>query len=158
MAADELKGFTISSELVLINLVDLEDVFVSVLPLLQIIKQNRINIPFFSAACSDTEKPSVSACFAREDEPMVQALIQKEDRLWNRADTIHGVGLLAVYPHRSSLSFLGVSVSALRNAGLPIYGLSSSISSLIFVLPYSQLEQAVDALKNGFSCTGNGVH
>ncbi|MFH2067376.1 MAG: hypothetical protein ABIK15_19400 [Pseudomonadota bacterium] len=158
MAADELKGFNISTELVLINMVDLEDLFVSVLPLLQAIKKNRINIPFFSAGCSGTEKQSVSACFAREDVPVVQELIHQEDRLRNRADTIHGVGLLSIYPHRSSLSFLGASIAALRNAGLPIYGLSSSISSLIFVLPYSRLEQAADSLKKGFSCIKNGGH
>lgn len=153
MVTDRLKGINISSELVLMNIVDIEDLFVSFLPLLHAIKKNRINSPFLSTVFSDTGKSCVSACFTREDILKVQELIQNNDSLKAGMDIIHGVGLLSVYPHRSSLPFLGISLSALSNAGLPVLGMSSSISSLIFVLQYSHLGKAVDSLKGCFSST-----
>jgi aspartokinase len=157
MEKDSIKGFNISSELVLLNINGFEDFFVSVSPLLHALKKNKINTPFLSTSFSDKEKAAVSCCFAIEDMDQVKALIQENKCLKRNSSFIPGVGLLSVFPHRSSLGVLGFSFSALGQANLSVLGMSSSISSLIFVLPYDQLTKAVDSLKGCFFPT-EGIH
>ena len=156
MTVERIKGINVSSELVLVNIVDRQDLYVSVLPLLRAVKSNQINSPFVSTRISAPESVSLTACFAKDDMPIVQKLIQRDDRLATGTDIVYGVGLLTVYPHQSRLHIVGTALSALRDAGLAIYGMSSSISSLIFVMQYSQLQAAVAALADRFSLLEQG--
>jgi len=148
MEKDRLKGFNISSELVLLNIFGFENFFVSVSPFFQALKKNKINIPFLSTTFSDKGRATVSCCFTKEDIEKVKELIQKNDSLKRGSFFIHGVGLLSVFPHRSSLNALSLSLFTLRRANLSLLGMSSSISSLIFVLKHKQLGKAVDSLKD----------
>ena len=158
MTSERIKGINVSSELVLVNIVDRADLYAAVLPLLRAIKANQINSPFVSTRTAEPESVTVSACFAKDDMPMVQKLIRQDDRLAAGTDIVSGVGLMTVYPHHSQLHIVGAALSALRDAGLPIYGMSSSISSLIFVLRYSQLPAAVAAVTDRFSLLEQGGH
>jgi aspartokinase len=156
MTMERIKGINVSSELVLVNIVDREDLYISVLPLLRAVKTNRINSPFVSTRSLGPGTVAVSACFEKNDMPIVQGLIRQDDRLAADTDIVHGVGLLTLYPHHSRFRIVGIALAALRDAGLTMYGMSSSISSLIFVLRYSQLQTAVAALTDRFSSLEQG--
>jgi aspartokinase len=147
MVKDRLKGINISPELVLLNIFGLEDFFILVTPLFQALKKHKINTPFLSVSFPYHERPAVSCCFTKEDIKLVNELIQKNETLKMNAQFVHGVGLLSVFPHHSSLNILNLSISALKDAKLSLLGMSSSISALIFVLKYNQLGKAVDSLK-----------
>jgi len=154
MKEDRLKGVNISSELVLLNLLSLEDCFASVPPFLEALKKNKINAPFLSTSGLEKGRGAVSCCFAKKDVAQVRQLIQKNDRLKNHEQITPGVGLISVFPHRSSLTILGLSLSALQQANLSVLAMASSISSLVFVLEYHQLATAVDSLKACCFSTG----
>lgn len=147
MEKDRLKGINISSELVLLNIFGFENFFVSVSPFFQALKKNKINTPFLSTTFSDKRGAAVSCCFAKEDMEKVKEIVQKNDSLKKNSFFIHGVGLLSVFPHRSSLNAFSLSLAALRHANLPLLGMSSSISSLIFVLKHNTLGKAIDSMK-----------
>lgn len=142
-----LKGINISSELVLLNIFDLEDFFILISPLFQALKKHKINTPFLSVSFPYNKRPAVSCCFTEEDIKLVKEFVQKSESLKMNSHFIHGVGLLSVFPHHSSLNILNLSISALKDAKLSLLGMSSSISALIFVLKYNQLEEAVHSLK-----------
>ncbi|MFO7560486.1 MAG: hypothetical protein R6X10_16775 [Desulfobacterales bacterium] len=147
MEKDRLKGINISSELVLLNISGVENFFVSVSPFFQALKKNKINTPFLSTTFSAKGGAAVSCCFAKEDIERVKEIVQKNDSLKKNAYYIHEVGLLSVFPHRFSLNAFSLSLAVLRRANLPLLGMSSSISSLIFVLKHNTLGKAVDSLK-----------
>lgn len=154
---ERIKGINISSsELVLVNIAAQEDFGVSLLPLLRAVKTHRINSPFVSTRSGNPGTVTVSACFGKDDMPVVQELIQQDDNLASGTDIVHGVGLLTLYPHHSRFHIVGTALSALRDAGLAVYGMASSISSLIFVVRYSQLPTSVAALTDRFSLGEQG--
>jgi len=144
---NRLKGINISSELGLLNLFGFEDFPVSVFPLIQAFKKNRINIPFLSTSFSRKERMATSFCFSQKDTGRVKELVRNHENLENHFCFTDSVGLLSVFPHSSSLHLLGSTLSALGQANLSLIGMASSISSLVFVLKYNELEKAVDSLK-----------
>jgi aspartokinase len=145
---NRLKGINISSELGLLNLFGFEDFSVSVFPLIQAFKKNRINIPFLSTSFSHKERMATSCCFSQKDTDRVKELVRNNECLENHFRLTDSVGLLSVFPHSSSLNLLSLSLSALGQANLSLFGMASSISSLVFVLKYNELGKAVDSLKS----------
>jgi len=142
-----LKGINTSPELVLLNIFGLEDFFVSISPLFQALKKHKINTPFLSVSFPHNKSSILSCCFTEEDIKVVEELVQKNEILKTNYLFIQGVGLVSIFPHHSSLNILDLSISALKDAKLSLLGMSSSISALIFVLKYNQLEKAVHSLK-----------
>ena len=62
--------------------------------------------------------------------------------------TVHPepVGLVSLFPHRNRMALLGRALCALGEANLPVYGMSSSVASLVFIIDHSRLNQALAAL------------
>jgi hypothetical protein len=56
------------------------------------------------------------------------------------------VGALSIFPHQSNLKLLGLSFYLFGEANLPLYGMSSSISTLTFLTDYTKLDSAVAKL------------
>ncbi len=132
----------------MLNLFGFEDFPVSVYPLIQAFKKNKINIPFLSTSFSRKERMSISCCFSQKDTGWVKEFVRNHECLVNRFCFTDSVGLLSVFPHSSSLNLLGSTLFALGQANLSLLGMASSISSLVFVLKYDELEKAVDSLKS----------
>ena len=80
MKRNRLRGFNVSSELVLLNISGFENFFASVAPFLQDLKKNKINTPFFTTLFSEREMATVSCCFTKEDIKRVKELIQQNKR------------------------------------------------------------------------------
>jgi aspartokinase len=145
---NRLKGINISSELGLLNLFGFEAFPVSVFSLIQSFNKNRINLPFLSTSFSRKERMTTSCCFSLQDTDRVKELVRNNEYLENHFCFTDSVGLLSVFPHSSSLNLLGISLSALGQANLSLFGMASSISSLVFVLKYNEMGKAVDSLKS----------
>ncbi len=150
MGKHGLKGINISSELVLLNMYDFDENSDFLSPLFHALKMNKINTPFLSTSFSQKEGTVLSCCFAKQDMAQVTGLIQENGILKKHACFTPGVGLLSVFPHGSSLNVLGLSLAAISRSNLSVLGMSSSISSLIFVLKYHQLSKALDSLRDCF--------
>lgn len=58
------------------------------------------------------------------------------------------VGTLTVFPHRSRLTLLEDLLDAFAEAGLTVYSVASSLSSLTFAMHYDQLDNAGYILQN----------
>jgi hypothetical protein len=56
------------------------------------------------------------------------------------------VGLLTIFPLQSRSELMGHIISALGHAELPVYGITSSLSSLIITTDYHRLDEAVSAV------------
>ncbi len=81
-------------------------------------------------------------CISAEDRSLAeQALLPFEGFFEMRLN----VGTMTIYPIQSRLDLIRVVVSALIQAGLPVYGLASSLSSLTITTDYLRLDAAVEA-------------
>ena len=69
--------------------------------------------------------------------------------------TITAVGLLTVFPHNGYVDALTRSLDIFAKSELPVYGVASTLSTLTFVLAFSQLEQATEQLREVFQLSGN---
>ena len=56
------------------------------------------------------------------------------------------VGALTIFPHHSQPALIGGLLAVLGAAGLPVYGLASSLSALTVTTDYRLLDQAVAAV------------
>ncbi len=56
------------------------------------------------------------------------------------------VGALTIFPHRPRLKLIGRILTAMHTAGLPVYGVASSFSTLSLTTCYLQLDKAVSAV------------
>ncbi|MBW1813503.1 MAG: hypothetical protein JRJ39_07460 [Deltaproteobacteria bacterium] len=143
----KIGGIKLSEKLIQLHLLDQDSYTSSILPLSQILKKNKINMPFISTLFS-SEGCLFTCCISTEDIHCVKGLVETIDILDRQVRFIHDVGLISVFPHRSSFKILGLSLCALENAGIPLFGMCSSVSSLTFVSKYAMLNKAVAALMN----------
>ena len=140
-----INGIKLSNELVQINLLngsraqDFRALF------FRLLNQNQINIPFVLVTGMG-EKIQSSCCVATEDINRVKKLVAMEPELKENIELFAAVGALTLFPHHSNLKLLGLSFYIIGQARLPLYGMASSISSLIFITDYSQLDNAVSTL------------
>ena len=82
-----------------------------------------------------------------EDRVLVNELIDSDPNLTSNAEFISPVGLVSIFPHRSSLKIFGLILSVFSRERLPLYGLASSISTLTCITDYARLDQAVTAIQ-----------
>lgn len=147
MEKANIGGIKLSAKLVQLHFVDQDSLRSSILPFSHILKINKINMPFLSTVFSGG-KLLFTCCVLDEDIHRVKELIMSAQYVNQQVRYIEDVGTLSVYPHRSRFNVLGHSLCALASAGISLYGMSSSVSSLTFVLKYNMLNKAVNALKD----------
>lgn len=141
----KIGGIKLSSELVQINFQNLPDIKKPASLLCRILSQNNINTPFFSFT-RQPEKNKISCCVETEDITRTTYLLESDPDLKGKAEFVPSVGLLSVFPHRSSLKILGLSLYALAQARLSVHGLASSVSSLTIVTDYVHLDRGAVSL------------
>jgi len=143
----KIGGIKLSEKLIQLHLLDQDGYTSSILPLSKILKENKINMPFASTVCS-SEGCLFTCCISIEDIHCVKELVETTGILEQQVRFAHDVGLISIFPHGSSFKILGLSLYALGNAGIPLLGMSSSVSSLTFVINHAMLNKAVAALMN----------
>jgi hypothetical protein len=143
---NSIDGIKLSNELVRINLRSHAGTGATLSVLCRTMASNRINMPFLSTACLGGDF-QVSCCVAIEDGPLAKAVLEADAVLKKGLTFVRSVGLLSIFPHRSSLGILGLSLYALGKARLPLYGVASSLSALTFITDYARLEEAAASLE-----------
>jgi hypothetical protein len=78
-----------------------------------------------------------------EDRPAAEKALQPFEGFYALQSP---VGLLTIFPHQSRSELMGCILSVLTQAGLPVYGIASSLSSLTFTTDYQRLDDAVAAV------------
>ncbi len=114
--------------------------------LLQSLSEQQINITLLTWM---TDDPSVtmSCCIAMKDAPKVEKLARLDTRLTGRLAFHRHLGTIALFPHRARMTLLGRALAAFHDAGIPIFAMASSISTLTFVTYCRLLEAAATALE-----------
>lgn len=117
--------------------------------LCRVLAQARINLTFIGASTAYSEPLGV-CCVDRRDQEAVVAAVAHDAPLRQAIFFLPEAGLIYFYPHHSSLSMLGRALDALTQKKIDIHALSSSISSICFVVPYAGLQEAVTVLSHCF--------
>jgi hypothetical protein len=141
-----VEGIKLSDELLQVNLRSLSVSKTPASQICQLLTINQINMPFLSMTHME-EGLHLSLCVTSEDSIRVRALLESEPTLTGNLEFIPAVGLLSLFPHQSSLKFLGLSLCAFKKAHVPLYGMASSISALTFITDYAHLDRAVASLE-----------
>ncbi len=144
-----IGGIKISERLTLVNFPQLSGLFPYLSHLCRVMSRNRVNLPFITSACTH-QVAKISCCVAAEDEDRVRNLLESDNILSQLSEFVPNTGLLSLFPTRSGLNVLGGALSTFAQAGLPMYGATSSLSSLVFVTDFAKLLQAVEAFKKNF--------
>lgn len=153
-AEARIKGIKISGECCLVRLQAAAPM--SDLPprFCHIMAGRRINLPFISMV-HRAGGSRVACCVDAAQQAEVQQALDAHPTVKAHVSYTPGIGLLTLFPHRSSLTLLGLSLRALAGADIRVLELASSIGALTYVLDHSKLDQAADVLKSCFGLAEN---
>ena len=140
-----INGIKLSSELVQINLLNASPPENSRSLFFRRLSQHQINIPFILLTGME-EKIQVSCCVEADDINRIKKVVAEEPDLKRNIEFIPSLGALSMFPHRSNLKLMGLALYLFSKAGLPLYGMASSISALTLITDYSNLDRAVSIL------------
>jgi aspartokinase len=149
-----IKGLKISAELSLVRLRQTPPSKRLLPAFCHILAANQINMPFLSTV-SRAEGIQVTCCVDASHHALVKQLVDADPLLPGHVSYTPGVGLLTLYPHQSSLKFLGLSLSALTRTDLRVFALGSSIGALTYVLDYARMDKAATVLQSFFKLDEN---
>jgi aspartokinase len=141
-----IRGLRVSNELAQVNVVAPLDHWNLESGIFHVLAEKKINMHMLSSTCLDG-RTKTSFCVEERDTPKVKDLLKSELSFESQVTVFSGLGALSLFPHQSSLKILGLSLVALGKASIPIYGMTSSLSSLTFVIDYTLLNLAVGSLK-----------
>ena len=141
-----IEGIKLSEELCQVNLVNHPHPQRALSRVCRLFSENRINMPFLAATCRGRDTQTC-CCVSLEDRGRALGLLEAEPDLKPNVGVLPSVGLLSVFPHQSSIQLLGVSLVAFGEAGIPVYGVASSLAPITLVTDYARLDEAVAALE-----------
>lgn len=150
----DVSGIKLSRELVQFNCLKTGEEIVPGSGFFRLLAEHRINIPFL---CTGTIKGGkISFCCVEAEcfEP-VNKLLEQNPHIRQEIEIIANVGTLTLYPHRCNLNLVGLIMSELGKAGIPIYGMATSISALTFSTDYPVLNRVVDILGRALNLPSN---
>jgi aspartokinase len=96
------------------------------------------------------EEIRFACCVADFDGSRIKALMEPNPELRAGVEFSAAVDLLALFPHGFDLKILGLGLTALARARIPLHGFCSSLSAITFVTDHADLDQAIAALKGCF--------
>lgn len=144
--ADTLRlgGITLSDELVQLDIQDSRDGNERFLALLRRIACAKVAIPHLHQARAGGKMQS-TLCLAAEDFTSLSR--DPDGELGGPWCSVRrSVGTVSLFPHRFDLALYGRVVHVLQKRGIPVHGISSSVSALVIHTDYSLLEDVVAAI------------
>ena len=141
----DVGGIKFSRKLVQYNWIGNQGEPVPGLRLFRLLAENRINIPFLCIGVAGSGILSF-CCVEYEFFRQVRKLVELDAPMRQNIEVISPVGTLTLFPHKCNLALLGIVMSELGKAGLPIHAIGTSISALTFSTDYNLLNHAVDVL------------
>jgi aspartokinase len=116
--------------------------------------EERINMPFVSLSRVGDDD-WISFCVDRGDESLAEAVAAGLEIANSAFSKRPGVGLITLFPTKSSLPVLSAALKAFRESGLTVHGWCSSLSSLAFICDHQALDGAFEALTRYFTLPPN---
>lgn len=113
--------------------------------LLRLMAEHRINVQFLSAGLLN-EGMCGSYCIPATEHKKAVAIIMPHEALNRRLRWIRAVGAVTVFPHRSRLHLIGLILQEVGRAGLPLYSLATSLSTITFTTAFARIEEVVSTL------------
>ena len=150
---DEIKkarigGIKISAELVRVDCA-VTDTSHFLPELCELLTEHQINMHFLTVN-NDRDNSFISFCLAPEDvHRLTQAIVDRPE-LDNSVVYHPRAGLLSIFPAQADLNVLGLCLESFDRTGLKLYGISSSLSALTFVIDYDRLDEAITTLRQVF--------
>lgn len=86
-------------------------------------------------------------CVAEKDRGLLWELIGSEIKLSIHIESVPSVGLITIHPHQNNFKIFGAILRAIFESGVPLYGLTSSISAFSFVTQHRYFKKTVQALR-----------
>ena len=120
---------------------------------LQSLAEDRINMKLLITE-EEGVGSRVSCCVAAEAGSRTRSLVDSVPDSTKRTEVHEPVGLISVFPLRSSLKTVGMALTALIEAHVPVYGFCSSLSALTFVIDHDRLQEALAAFESCFDFPG----
>ncbi|MBN2123088.1 MAG: hypothetical protein JW821_02240 [Deltaproteobacteria bacterium] len=136
-----IEGMKLSNELFLVRRESSTGSGPDRFRLFEKVTEGRINILFLTCS-SAGKRVRTSFCVGAEDRYRMEDLILSALDPADRVEFVSSVGALSLFPHRFSLKILGLAAHAFGRARLPLYAMTSSISSLTFITDYDKLNGA----------------
>jgi len=143
----KVGGIKLSSELVQFNISGRPPAVGSLVPFFRQIAENRINLTFLSLSNSPTAFTG-NFCVLASDLTRVHRLVELEAAAEYHVEILASVGTITIFPHQRSFTLLGRVIGRLRNAGIPIHAVSTSLSSFAINTDFTFLDSAVQELLN----------
>jgi hypothetical protein len=144
-----LEGMSTTEALVRVNIVngaapdDILKGFVGSLA------KERINMRLFIGAKGGCGVQAM-CCVADTDTIQVKRLTDSIPDCEGYAEPQGPAALVSIFPHRCDLKTVGLALMAFSDAGLPLYGLCSSLSALTFITDHARLHDVLTALQACF--------
>jgi aspartokinase len=118
--------------------------------------QHRINMNLFLGALLDGV--SIVSCVSEADRDRLDDLMDSSPVSGDEVEWHGRVGLISLFPHRSSLKALGAGIMALARAHIPVGGFCSSLSAVTFIVEQAHHEKALLALAGCFEVPDARIH
>lgn len=141
-----IDGIKFSEELVLFNLIDRLAPESASFDLFQILRRHQLNMSYLTIT-RKSDNTRISFCVAADDQSDVELLLGKISHQQMDIEIIPSVGLVTLFPHQSRISIPGRVLSLFVKALLPVYGMTSSLSTLTFVTAFEGLDKAGETMK-----------
>ncbi|MEW6665842.1 MAG: hypothetical protein AB1512_11555 [Thermodesulfobacteriota bacterium] len=114
----------------------------------RLLARHRINMNVFIGTL--VHGVNIVSCVSNADEDRLKDLTDSCPDLRGEVEWAGPVGLISVFPHRSSLKAVGSAITALARAHIPMHGFCSSLSAVTFIIDQALQEKALSALVECF--------
>jgi hypothetical protein len=144
-----LEGMSTKGALVRVNIVNgaaTDDILKG---FVRTLAQKRINMRLFIGA-EGGGGVQATCCVADTDTIQLKTLTDSTPDCEGYAQLQGPAALVSIFPHRFSLKAVGLALAAFSEAGLPLYGLCSSLSALTFITDHARLHDVFTALQARF--------
>ncbi len=149
-----IGGIKFLENLALLSIAEPCDQRGEVMRFFTMLAENEINISMISRITDG--KTDRSDCSVSEDNlERIIELISCYPRLKKRIRILRGLGAISIYPHKSRMNLMGKALMAFGRKNIPVYNMTSSISSFVFLTECRYLDNAVEALKDYFMLPEN---
>jgi len=144
-----MEGLRVSGNLALMEVADRSYTGERLSRMLGELAETGVNLNLFIGG-ETQEEIRFACCVAASDGAHIKALMDCNPELRTGVELSAGVDLLALFPHCFDFKILGLGLTALARARIPLIGFCSSLSAITFVTDHTDLDQAIAALKGCF--------
>ncbi len=141
-----INGLKLSNPLVMMRVSSGDGVSDAIPALCRLSTDLTVNIAFMTSTGLDDPHSAIGCIDPIDRSSLVGGLARNADL----KSCVHiepdAVGMLSIYPHRSSIAVLVTALQALNNNGICVHAMASSISALTFIVDYLQLDKAATVL------------